>query len=121
VFQDSRVIANRKPGAFEKLDEYDIDILLVQREWMTKGLLQDGKWIPIFENFNAGLYLRNTPENSDGLDKCRDYYSARGIPFDLDEGFDEHAAYRANRDWAKQFRVQRRHLKMRTNKLVAGW
>lgn len=121
VFLDSRTIANRKRGAFEKLDQYKIEILLVHREWMTQELQREQKWIPIFENFNAGLYLRDRPESAANLRRCAEYYEAYGIPFDMNEGFDEHAAFEANPEWAKDFRVERRHLKMGGGKMVAGW
>jgi len=121
VLKDSIQIKGRKPRAFEKLDEYDIDILLVQREWMTQPLQKEKNWIPIFENFNAGLYLRNAPENAANLQRCADYYHGQGIPFDKAKGFDERAAYQANSQWATRFRVERKHLKMDTNLMAAGW
>lgn len=121
VFLDSRTISNRSRGAFEKLDQYNIEILLVHREWMTKELQREQKWIPIFENFNAGLYLRDRPESAANLQRCAEYYEAYGMPFDMSKGFDEHAVFKANPEWAKDFRVERRHLKMGRGKMAAGW
>jgi len=121
VFLDSRTIANRRRGTFEKLDQYNIEILLVHREWMTKKLQREQKWIPIFENFNAGLYLRDRPASAANLRRCAEYYEAYGMPFDMNKGFDEYAVFKANPEWAKDFRVERRHLKMGRSKMVAGW
>ncbi len=121
VLDDSMVIENRRAGAFEKLDEYKVDILLVYREWMTQELQRDRKWVPVFENLNAGVYVRDTPANAENLRKCAEYYRARGIPFDPAKGFSERAAFVANREWCREFRVERMHLRMRTNKKVAGW
>ena len=85
------------------------------------GFVTDARGAEYFENFNAGLYLRNTPENFDDLHRCYDYYARQGIPFDFDSGFEEHAAALANEGWAARFRVERQHLKMGTSRLYDGW
>jgi hypothetical protein len=121
VLKDSLIIERKGSTAFAKLDEYKIDILLVQREWMTKDLAREKNWIPLFENLNSGVYLRNTPANAGDLEKTADYYKAQGVPFDKDRGFDEHAAFTANPDWAARFHIERMHLKLDTNRMVAGW
>lgn len=122
IFRDSLTIERRGAGAFEKIDEYDIDILLVRREWMTKGLQKETNWMPIFENFNAGIYVRNSPESAENLRRCAAYYRSQGIPFDLSAGFDEHAAFLANREWAEIFHVRQRHLGLKPGSgTVAGW
>lgn len=121
IVNDGSTIANRRAGAFEKLDEYDINILLVPRGWMTEKLQEQRGWIPIFENYNAGLYLRDGPAAAANLQRCAQYYEANGIPFGEQNGFHEYAAYKANREWAKQFRIRRRHLSMGSRKMIAGW
>jgi len=121
VLRDSLVIERSQPKAFEKLDEYGIDILLVRREWATPRALREQGWVPVFLNFNAGVYLKDRPENVVNFAKCADYYRARGIPFSLPKGFDERAANAANRNWANDLLVQRKHLKRDTSVLVDGW
>jgi len=39
----------------------------------------------------------------------RDYYAARGIPFDEGEGYVARAAFEANPEWAWRFDVRRYH------------
>lgn len=111
VTRDALKIERRLPGTFEKLDAYGVDLLLVPRGWMTDRIAEERGWIPVFENWNAGVYLRDDPANAENLGRCADYYAARGIPFDPARGFDGRAARRANREWAERFRVQRRHLR----------
>jgi hypothetical protein len=110
VARDARRIEGRLPGTFDKLDAYDVDLLLVPRGWMTDRIQQREGWLPIFENFNAGVYLRDGPESAENLRRVAAYYAALGIPFDPAVGFDGRAARRANRGWARQFRVQRKHV-----------
>jgi hypothetical protein len=108
VVRDSKRIALRRDGTFQKLDEYGVDILLVERGWMRPE--SEPGWIPLFENFNSGVYLRDSPGNVANLRRAAAYYRARGIPFDPERGFEERAALGANPEWARRFRVQRRHL-----------
>jgi hypothetical protein len=131
VLLDSYRVSHRLPRSFEILDAYGIELLLVHRGWMTEELLQTHNWIPVFENVNSGLYLRNRPQSAANLSRCAAYYRARGIPFDEKRGFDEHAAFLANRAWAERFRVRRihldqfgahgRHLGAGPSKPVEGW
>ena len=111
VTRDALRIERRLPGTFEKLDAYAVDLLLVPRGWMTDEIARERGWIPVFENWNAGVYVRDDPANAENLRRCADYYAARGIPFDATRGFDGRAARLANRDWTQRFRVQRRHLR----------
>lgn len=110
VLLDSYRVSHRLPGSFDILDSYGIEILLVHRGWMTAELLRREKWIPIFENVNSGVYLRDRPQSAANLDRCAAYYHARGIPFDRKRGFDERAAFLANRAWADRMGVRRVHL-----------
>ena len=96
VIRDSLTIDRRGKRAFSLIEQYNIDVLLVKREWMTPQLNQ-GKWICVFENFNASLYLRNTPAAADSLQRCADYYAAYIIPFDPTTGFNERLAYAGTR------------------------
>ena len=121
VFDDSQTITNLRPETWSTLDRYDIDLLLVPREWMPKSLVAQHRWIPAFENFNAGIYVRNTPRNAENLRALEAYYARFGIPFSPETGFDEHRAFDANRTWAADFRVERQHLKSRTGGLAPGW
>jgi hypothetical protein len=110
VLRDSDAIAKRRPGYPELLDAYAIEILLVHRGWMTEGVRREGRWIPVFENWNSGVYLRPGPNLAANLERCRDYYARRKIPFDSETGFVERLAAEANPRWARLLRVQRRHL-----------
>lgn len=110
VLLDSYHVSRRLPRSFEILDAYGIEILLVHRGWMTAELLRTQKWIPVFENWNSGLYLRDRPRSAANLERCAAYYRVRGIPFDEKRGFDERAAFLANRAWAERFGVRRVHL-----------
>ena len=110
VARDALLIERRLPGTFERIDAYGIDLLLVPRGWMTDEIARERGWISVFENFNAGIYIRSDPRSRGDLRRCQAYYAARGIPFDPAQGFDGLAAQNANRRWARGFRVSRRHL-----------
>ncbi len=110
VTEDSQVIARRKPGAFALLEQYGVDIVLVHRGWMTAAMRQRDTWIPLFENLNAGVYLLRDPRNADDLRRVVAYYAERKIPFDPAAGFDERAAFVANRAWAERMDVSQWHL-----------
>ena len=77
---------------------------------MSEQLLSSGLWRPVFENVNSGVYLRQGASFDDNLDRCEDYYRARGVPFDRDSGFDERRALAANPRWARRMGVSRLHL-----------
>jgi hypothetical protein len=82
VTRDALRIERRLPVTFDKLDAYGVDLLLVPRGWMTDRIAEERGWIPVFENWNAGVYLRGDPANAENLGRCADYHAARGIPFD---------------------------------------
>jgi hypothetical protein len=131
VLLDSYRVSHRLPESFAILDAYGIEILLVHRGWMTADLLATHGWLPVFENLNSSVYLRDRPESAANLERCAAYYRARDIPFSRHAGFDEHAAFLANRGWANRFGVTRfhldqfgahgRHLDDREAKRVPGW
>jgi hypothetical protein len=106
---DGGRIKRRGPSAFGLLDAYDIDILLIDRGWMLAYQIAEKNWVTVFENFNSGVYLRNGLGIEANLAKCRDYYAARGIPFDEGEGYVARAAFEANPEWAWRFDVRRYH------------
>jgi hypothetical protein len=110
IVRDSHAIANRTSGYDELLDEYEIEILLVHRGWMTEAIRRGAGWIPVFENFNSGVYLRPGPALESNLARCARYYASHDAPFSRDTGFAEREAVRASPEWAKSMRVQRRHL-----------
>ncbi len=120
LFEDSRTIRWKKAGAEEKLDEYGIDILLVHRDYVTADRSDREKWTPVFENYNSGVYLRNSRRNARNFRKCAEYYRAHGIPFNA-RGFDERTAYMINRDWAEEAGVSRNHISMGQRMMVRGW
>ena len=84
--------------------------------WIVVGsaenyeIARERGWISVFENFNSGIYVRDLPRNHEDLQRCQAYYAARGIPFDPSRGFNGLAAEKANRRWARGFRVSRRHV-----------
>jgi hypothetical protein len=110
IVRDSHAIANRTPGHVELLDDYEIEILLVHRGWMTEAIRARGGWISVFENVNSGVYLRPGPALEANLDRSARYYAARGVDFSREVGFVERDAIRSNSEWARSMRVQRRHL-----------
>jgi hypothetical protein len=87
-----------------------VDLVLVHRGWMTPAMRERDTWIPLFENLNAGIYLLRDPRNAGDLRRVALYYAELGIPFDPASGFDERAAYTANRRWAEQMDVGPWHL-----------
>ena len=91
------------------------------REWMPKERLTQRTWLPLFENFNAGVYVRNAPRNAVNMQRSAEYYGRFGIPFSTESGFSERQAADANKTWAGDFRVERQHLRMRTANMLAGW
>jgi hypothetical protein len=130
VIRDAITIAHRRVGTRALLDAYRIEILLVHRGWMTDEVRAAGEWIPAFENYNSGIYLRPGPSREENLRQLSDYFASRGVPFDPVEGFDERAVVEANRAWARRFGVQRMHLDQfseqgkwprRAPRRVAGW
>jgi len=108
VVRDGLMIEHREEQTFEKLDAYGVDVLLVPRGWMTDTIRNERGWLPVFENFNAGVYLRST--DSDDFARCRRYYRRLGIPFDPAHGFDGRVAHENNPQWARAFRVEPRHV-----------
>lgn len=121
LFLDSLAIERRRPNAFDLLDQYDIDVLLLPREWFTRNDPKREEWICVFENFLAGVYVRNTPRNHANLQRCAAYYEPLGIPFSMTKGFSELAARRANVDWCNRYYVQRYHLNRGKKPMVPGW
>ena len=110
VVRDADAITHRRPGHRALLDRYRIEILLVRRGWMTAEIEAKGVWLPVFENFNSGVYLRRGRAFEKNLERCKAYYEKRGIPFDSQVGFDEKRAMLANSRWARTLKVQRIHL-----------
>ena len=109
VIHDDQVISYRLPKAFEKLDQYGIDLMLLPRGWMTQKLRMEEGWLTLFENVNAGLYLRRGPDTEADLERVKGYYNQRGVPFDSELGFDERRVFEANRAWANRFGIKRTH------------
>lgn len=110
IVRDARTISLRRPGFLKKLADYDVEIVLVERGWMTDALRESANWRTAFENFNSGIYLRAGPALEANLARCANYYQARGIPFEPEYGFREQAAFETNRVWARQMHVRRFHL-----------
>jgi len=90
------------------LDAYGVDLLLVPRGWMTEELQNARGWLPVLENFNAGVYLRSTA--TDDLARVVRYYRRVGIPSDSERGFEGRTAHQHNEGWARAFRVEPRHI-----------
>lgn len=109
VIDDDDVISYRLPEAFEKLDQYGIDLMLLPRGWMTPKVRKEQRWLTLFENVNAGLYLRHGPDTEADLKRVQAYYDQWGVPFDSDLGFEEKRAFEANRAWADRFAIKRIH------------
>ena len=109
VIRDDQLISYRLPKAFEKLDQYGIDLMLLPRGWMTPKLRKERRWLTLFENVNAGLYLRRGPDTEADLERVQGYYDRWGVPFDSELGFEERLAFEANRDWANRFAIRRTH------------
>jgi hypothetical protein len=57
-------------------------------------------WIPIFRSLTSALYLRIDEHSRANLDRLALYYDERGVPFDLERGFDVDAVVRDAPDWA---------------------
>jgi hypothetical protein len=110
VVRDAHAISLRRGDFLETLEDYRIEIVLVDRGWMTDELRDDPGWRTAFENFNSGIYLRNGPSFDSNLERCGAYYTARGIPFDAETGFRERVAFESNANWAAQMHVQKLQL-----------
>jgi hypothetical protein len=106
---DSYRIEMRAESTFSRLEEYGVNLLLVPRGWMEEKIRWEQGWVTLFENVNAGVYLRNTPETRSDLERVREYYVFENVPFNSALGFDEHIAFQRNRGWARRFRVERTH------------
>ncbi|UCE58932.1 MAG: hypothetical protein JSU63_16000 [Phycisphaerales bacterium] len=109
IYQDTQEILRGGHNAEALLEEYEVDILLVYREYITADDRDKNAWVPVFENYNSGVYLRNSRRNAENLRKCAEYYASRGVPFDLQEGFNAQDAYAADRDWAKSMYIMGKH------------
>ena len=110
VQRDSELIEYRMPPAFDKLEQYGVDLMLHPRGWMTAEIREQGEWLTLFENVNAGLFLRRASATRADLDRVTAYYEEHGVPFDSETGFDERLVFNRNRKWAREFGVSRVHL-----------
>jgi hypothetical protein len=106
----SREISHRKPGYGELLDRYGIEILLVHRGFATPEVIREQALLPVFENFNAGVYLRPGAAFEENRRRVAAWYEARRIPFDSHTGFDEEQAAAADPRWAKRMHIRRVHV-----------
>jgi hypothetical protein len=111
VQRDSELIEYRLPPAFQMLEEYGVDLMLQPRGWMTDEIREQGEWLTLFENVNAGLYLRRTPDTRADLHRVKEYFEEHRVPFDSETGFDERHVFNQNRKWADEFGVRRVHLR----------
>jgi hypothetical protein len=110
VHLDDDTIRLKRAAAFSVLDKYEIDIVLIFREWMTDEDLARHGWVRVFENFSAGVYIRSGGPGESNLLRCAEYYKGVGVPFSLESGFSEKEAYYANRTWSTEFEIRRTHL-----------
>jgi hypothetical protein len=131
IVRDARTISLRRAGFHERLQHYGIEIVLVERGWMTDAMRASPLWRTAFENFNSGVYLRVGPSLEENLARCAAYYEQRGIPFDLASGFREQAAFESNPRWAARMNLRRFHIEQfglygvrafeAAPRWVAGW
>lgn len=106
VFKASLDIEFHRSSAAALLDRYGIDVLLVPPGWSSKGNPGAARWIPVFANYSAAVFVRDTALNAGDLERCAIYYRRLGIPFDRDRGFDARAAIAANPGWARHMGVE---------------
>lgn len=125
VFRDGRTLTNRLDGTWALLDKYGIQVLLVQRGWVTPELRSTGVLIPVFENFNSGIYLWPGPARTRNLEVIANYYAQQQVPFDPVQGFDERSVLEASPEWAARYGVSRNHLNQFRarggGRIVPGW
>ena len=110
IFHDDRAIERKGQGAFSLLNKYEINILMIYRDWMTAEDLAKHGWVTVFENFSAGVYIRAGQRGVANLQRCVNFYDSQNVPFDVYTGFNERAAYEANREWANDYEIRRTHL-----------
>jgi hypothetical protein len=111
IVRDGDVIELRGPRTAKLLKKYGVDLLVVPRGWMK----EDGEqwnlgWITLFENFNAGVYLRRASQTSADLERVHAYFESKKIAFDADSGFNAEAAAQDNKRWAQRFGVGATHI-----------
>jgi hypothetical protein len=111
IVKDSDLIELRGPRTARALKKYGVDLLLVPRGWMKQdGELWSRNWVTLFENFNAGVYLRGASQSAADLERVQAYFESKKITFDAELGFNAEAAAHENERWARRFGVGAIHI-----------
>ncbi|MEE3331984.1 MAG: hypothetical protein VX246_14055 [Myxococcota bacterium] len=112
VVRTSHRIATGRDGALQLADDFDLDILLVERDWLeSRAQERDAVWLVAFEAYNSQILLRRDPSGAANRQRFAKYYASLGIPFDSEQGFDAFDAWNANHSWARSHGVRRKHIR----------
>jgi len=130
IVRDAHAIATRRPRALALLDRWEVDVALVERGWLRgEDDPARASWLPVFEGYNSAILVRRGERGAAQRAVFARYYAERGVPFDVERGFDARRAARASPGWARSHRVRRRHVDhfrpdgrhMLVGRLVEGW
>ena len=112
IVRASHRIASGRDGALELADDFDLDILIVERDWLeSRARERDAVWLVAFEAYNSQILLRRDPSGAANRERFASYYASLGIPFDAERGFNAFDAWNANHSWARSHGVRRKHIR----------
>jgi len=106
IVRAGHVIATGRSGALDLADDFALDLLLVEREWMegapaVERARRDASWLRVFAAYNSELWARRDATGEPQRATLAAYYAAQGVPFDPERGFDPRAARDAKPAWAR--------------------
>jgi hypothetical protein len=111
VIKDAHIIATGRPRSLFLLDQWDIDVVVVERGWLNRDRLRAKRnraWVRVFAGYNSEIWVRRGERGAGNREAFRRYYEAHGIPLDFRTGFRTHQAMRANPEWARAHGVSDR-------------
>lgn len=105
-------IATGREGALELADDFDLSVLIVERDWLeTKPDERDRQWVVAFAGYNSQILVRRDESGAANRERFARYYRELGIPFDTQRGFEPFPAWNANHAWARSHGVRRKHIR----------
>ncbi|MEZ4218446.1 MAG: hypothetical protein R3E88_18370 [Myxococcota bacterium] len=116
IVRAGHVIATGRPGALDLADDFALDLLLVERDWLDAApaperARRDAAWLRAFASANSELWVRRDATGTATRATLADYYAAHGVPFDAERGFDPLAARAASPQWARAHGIGARRIR----------
>jgi len=111
VIKDAHIIATGRPRSLFLLEQWEIDVVIVERGWLNGDRLRAKRnrtWVRVFAGYNSEIWVRRGDRGRANREAFRRYYETHGIPLDFRTGFRPRQAIRANPDWARAHGVSDR-------------